>query len=69
MASGIVLCTMVSAPLMFVTAKMAFVKDMGNSSSYLEEFADVAQVFNFASVRRLCMQYVAISSLFFFFWG
>ena len=52
MAAGTVLCTIVSAPLMFVTAKMAFIEEIeegGNTSALQETVQDVAQVFNLAS--------------------
>ena len=53
MAAGTVLCTIISAPLMFVTAKMAFIvqiEDVGNQTTGVQNTVeDVAQVFNLAS--------------------
>ena len=52
MAAGTVLCTIVSAPLMFVTAKMAFIREIeevGNATQVQETVDNAAQVFNIAS--------------------
>jgi len=47
MAAGTVLCTIVSAPLMFVTAKMAFIREIeevGNSTGVQDTINNVGQV-------------------------